>query len=77
MQEHASGDHTHSDQIPKPGDSTNIYTSQGISHIAALIDAPLTKGITDKLFICSAEDLKIEVELPGPLLNTTSTDYRR
>ncbi len=44
-----------------------LCTSKGIFHVETLVDSPLMEGITGKLLICSAEDLKIEVGFPSPL----------
>ncbi len=50
----------------------SLYVSQGISHIEALLnEPPLEAG---SLLIFSAEDLKLEVGLPGHLLQQ---DYKR
>ncbi len=51
-----------------------MYTTQGTSHIETLVDAPPMEGIPGKLLTCSAEDLKIEIGLPGPILQH---DYNR
>ncbi len=67
MQEYAPGDCTcpikfQGLRIP------SLYLSQGITHLITLVNIFPIEGITGKLLICSAEDLKIEVGLPGPLL---------
>ncbi len=45
-----------------------LYVSQGISHIKAQLDAPPLEGITGNLLTCSMEDLKLELGLPGHVL---------
>ncbi len=43
----------------------SLYVFQGIAHIKVLLDAPPLEGITGSLLTCSAEDLKLEICLPG------------
>ncbi len=48
----------------------SLYTTKGISHLEALLDAPPAEGITGKLLMCLAEDIKVEIGLPSNYCNT-------
>ncbi len=51
----------------------SLYMTQGIIQLEALIDTLITKENMSSLIQCSAEDLKIEVGLPGHLLQQDYT----